>query len=124
MEESININDFSLSIKAPGQSIIDVGRFRERFELSQQALASLSGVHRSTVADTPSNEKLQRLMRDSLRVVSAVAAIIGDEERAVYWMRNTPIPEFGHRVAMELVAHDKTDSVVKYLLSIQSGSSG
>lgn len=124
MEQSIGINDFSLSLKAPGQSIIDVGRFRERFELSQQALANLSGVHRSTVADAPSNEKLQSLMRDALRVVSAAVAITGDEERAIYWLRNTPIPEFGHRVAMDLLADGKVESIVKYLRSIESGFSG
>ncbi len=124
MEQIVSIKDFSLSLKTPGQTTIDVGRFRKHFELSQQALARLAGVHRATVADAPANEKLQRLMRDSLRIVSAATAIADDEERAIYWMRNTPIPEFDHRTAMDLVADGKTDAVVKYLLSIESGSSG
>mgnify|MGYP003627259930 CR=1 FL=1 len=124
MEQVVSINDFSLSLKTPGQATIDVGRFREHFGLSQQALAHLARVHRATVADAPSNEKLQCLMRNFLRVVSAAAGIAGDEERAIYWMRNTPIPEFDHRTAMDLVAEGKIEAVVKYLLSIESGSSG
>ncbi len=70
------------------------------------------------------HEKLQRLMREALRVVSASAGITGDEDRAIYWMRNTPIPEFDNRTAMDLVAEGKADAVVKYLQSIESGSSG
>ena len=124
MKLAVGISDFFLELKAPGQPIIDAGRFRERFELSQQALASLSGVHRSAVADAPSNEKLQGFMRDSLHVFLAAAKVSEDPEFAIYWMRNTPIPTFGHRVAIDLVADGKTESVVMYLVSIESGSSG
>ena len=116
--------EFSLGLKAAGESIIDAGHFRERFKLSQQALARLAGVHRATVADAPSNEKLQNFMRESLRVVSAAAEIAGNDDNAVYWMRNSPIPEFGHQFAMDLVAKGKTEAVIKYLQSVESGFSG
>ncbi len=111
-------------LQATGQTIIDVERFRARFALSKQTLASLAGVHRTTVTDAPNNEKLQRLMREALRVMSAASAITSDATRAIYWMRNTPIPEFDHRMAFDLIAAGKTEAVLKYLRSIESGSTG
>jgi len=42
--------------------------------------------------------------------------------RAIYWYRNTPIPELKHRTAEHLVSTCNTDAVDAYLLSIQSGS--
>lgn len=113
-----------LDLQAPGQTIIDAERFRARFELSKQSLAALARVHRTTVSDAPGNEKLQRMMRDSLRVLSGARALTGDTTRAIYWMRNTPIAEFDHQVALELVAAGKTDAVLRYLRSIESGASG
>lgn len=99
-------------------------RFRARFELSKQALAALARVHRTTVSDAPGNEKLQRLMRDALRVFSGAHELTGDVTRAIYWMRNTPITEFDHQVALELVAAGKTDAVLRYLRSGTVGAGG
>jgi hypothetical protein len=63
-------------------------------------------------------------MREALRVLSAAFDIARDRERAIYWYRNSPIPEFQHRTAEQLVAEGKTDAVLSYLASISSGSSG
>jgi hypothetical protein len=51
-------------------------------------------------------------------------AVAGDRDRAIYWYRNTPIPEFRHQTAEHLVSIGRTDAVVSYLQSIESGSSG
>ena len=61
---------------------------------------------------------------DAMLVLSAAMVIAGDRDRAIYWYRNTPIPELQHRTAEHLVSTGKTDAVVSYLLSIESGSSG
>ena len=61
---------------------------------------------------------------DAMRVLSAAMVIAGDRDRAIYWYRNTPILEFQHRTAEHLVSIGKTDAVVSYLLSIESGSTG
>lgn len=81
-------------------------------------------MHRTTVAEAPTNAKLQTFMRDTLRVLSAAMNVSGDRDRAIYWYRNAPIPEFRHRTAEHLVSTGKTDAVVSYLLSIESGSTG
>ena len=46
--------------------------------LRQQDLAQLAHVHRTTVAEAPTNAKLQHFMRDTLRVLSASMAVAGD----------------------------------------------
>lgn len=61
---------------------------------------------------------------DALRVLWAATGVAGDRDRAIYWYRNTPIPDFQHQTAEHLVSTGRTDAVVAYLQSIESGSSG
>ena len=124
MAAQLDFQAFAEGLRAPDQLLIAPERFADALQLRQQELAELARVHRTTVADAPSNTKLQRFMRDSLRVLSAAAAVSGDRARTIYWYRNTPIPEFEHRTAEQLVSAGKTDAVVSYLLSIASGSTG
>lgn len=104
--------------------VIAPDRFAAAMHLRQHDLAQLAHVHRTTVAEAPANAKLQQYMRDALRVISAAFRVAGNTDRATYWYRNTPIPEFGHRTAEQLVSAGKTDAVVQYLTSIDAGSTG
>ena len=63
-------------------------------------------------------------MRESLQVISAALEVAQDRDRAFFWYRNAPIPEFGHRTAEQLVADHKTDAVLAYLRSVRGGSTG
>jgi len=47
-----------------------------------------------------------------------------DRGRAIYWYRNAPIAEFGHRTAEQIVSEGKAEAVVTYLTSIAAGSTG
>ena len=124
MEADAVLQNFADELRSPGQPVIAPERFAAALHLRQQDLAQLAHVHRTTVAEAPTNAKLQSFMRDALRVLSAAVAVTGDRDRAIYWYRNTPIPEFQHRTAEHLVSTGKTNAVVTYLLSIESGSSG
>ncbi len=124
MEVDISFQTFADELRSPGQPAIAPERFAAAMHLHQQDLAQLAHVHRTTVAEAPTNAKLQAFMRDALRVLSAAMSVAGDRDRAIYWYRNTPIPEFRHLTAEHLVSTGKTDAVVSYLLSIESGSSG
>jgi hypothetical protein len=77
-----------------------------------------------TFADELGSPGQPVITADALRVLSAAMGVTGDRDRATYWYRNTPIPEFQHRTAEHLVSAGKTDAVVAYLLSIESGSTG
>jgi hypothetical protein len=59
-----------------------------------------------------------------LHALSAALDVTRDRDRSIFWFRNIPIPEFGHRTAETVVADGKTDAVVAYLTSIAAGSSG
>jgi len=61
--------------------------------------------------------KLQQFMRDTLRVLSAAMEINPDQAQAMYWYKNTPIPEFQHRTGEQLVSAGKTEAVISYLPS-------
>ena len=124
MEVDAGFQTFADELRSPGQPVIAPERFAAAMHLRQQDLAQLAHVHRTTVAEAPTNAKLQTFMRDTLRVLSAAMNVSGDRDRAIYWYRNTPIPEFQHRTAEHLVSTGKTDAVVSYLLSIESGSTG
>ena len=115
---------FAEEFRAPGQALIQPERFAGALHLQVQDLARLAGVHRTTVTEAPANAKLQGFLRDALRVMSATYQITHDRERAFFWFRNEPIPEFEHRTAEDLVAKGKTEAVIAYLTSIAAGSSG
>jgi transcriptional regulator with XRE-family HTH domain len=115
---------FAEEFRTPGQPVIQPERFAEASHLRVQDLAKLAGVHRTTVTETPSNARLQRYLREALRALSAAFEVTHDRDRSIFWFRNSPIPEFGHRTAETLVAEGKTDAVVAYLSSIAAGSSG
>jgi hypothetical protein len=115
---------FAEEFRAPDQPVIQPERFAEALHLRLQDLATLAGVHRTTLTETPSNARLQGFLREALRALSAAYEITQDRDRAIYWYRNSPIPEFDHRTAEQLVAAGKTDAVIRYLTSIAAGSSG
>ncbi|CCV05620.1 hypothetical protein MESS2_1600012 [Mesorhizobium metallidurans STM 2683] len=43
-------------------------------------------------------------MREMVEVISAATELTGDVDKAVYWYRNEPIADCGHRMAAEFVA--------------------
>jgi Protein of unknown function (DUF2384) len=115
---------FAEEFRASDQPLIDPERFAVALNLQLQDLAKIAGVHRTTITETPSNAKLQRFLREALRALSAAYEITHDRNRSLFWFRNTPIPEFGHRSAEQLIAEGKADAIIAYLSSIASGSSG
>jgi hypothetical protein len=119
-----NFVGFAEEFREPGQTVIRPERFAAALNLQLQELAQLAHVHRATVSEAPANAKLQGYMRNSLQVISAALEVAQDRDRALYWYRNAPIPEFEHRTAEQLVADQKTEAVLAYLQSIRSGSSG
>jgi hypothetical protein len=115
---------FAEEFRAPDRPLIQPERFAEALHLRLTDLATLAGVHRTTVTETPSNARLQGFLREALRALSAAYDVTHDRDRAIYWYRNSPIPEFAHQTAEQLVAAGKTEAVISYLTSIAAGSSG
>jgi transcriptional regulator with XRE-family HTH domain len=115
---------FAEQFRAPGDAILEPMRMAEALQLSQQDFAELAGVHRATLRDSPQNARLQAYLREVLRVLAAATEIAGSQDKAIFWYRNSPIRDFEFKTAERLVAAGKGDAVVRYLSSIESGSSG
>jgi hypothetical protein len=118
------IMGFAEEFQMPGQTAIQPQRFADALNLRILELAKLAGVHPTTVVETPGNARLQGYLQDAVRALSAAVDVTQDRDRAIYWFRNTPIPEFGHRTAETIVAEGKTNAMIAYLNAISPGSSG
>lgn len=122
---AISFPDFVDSLREPSShTSLSASRLAEALELPAQELAALARVHRNTLQAAPTSFKLQSAMRDVVRALSAAYALCGDIDRALFWFRNHPIPEFGHRTAIDLVAAGKVDAVVDYVESLSAGFTG
>ena len=47
-------------------------------------------------------------------------AVNQDPEKAAFFVRNQPIPSFGHETALQLVGEGRIEDVIAYLASIKS----
>lgn len=94
-------------------------------EISQQRLADLAGVHRTTLSRAPESEKVQDFLRDCLSVISLLLEFNGgDVERAVYWFKAVPLVELGGKTAEQFVAEGKVEGVRDYLINLSAGATG
>lgn len=122
---AVQFSDFLTSIKDDNsRTALSPERLAGALGLPLQRLATLARVHRNTVATAPTSPKLQDAMVDVVRVLSAVHALTGDIDRALFWFRNQPIPEFDHLTAMQLVGQGKVQAVIDYVESISAGAAG
>jgi hypothetical protein len=45
-------------------------------------------------------------------------------DKAIYWYRNEPIVDYGHRTAAELVAEGHAEAVMAFIRDIEDGARG
>ena len=63
-------------------------------------------------------------------VIAAPAAAMdckaarGDVDKAIYWYRNEPIADYGHRTAAELVANGQVGAVLAFIRDLENGARG
>lgn len=104
--------------------ILSPTRVGEEFLMGVQELADLSRVHRNSVRTHPENKQLQATLVNLLRVRSAAMAVSREPQKATFFVRNQPIPSFGHKTALQLVGEGRTEDVIEYLASIEAGFVG
>jgi hypothetical protein len=68
--------------------------------------------------------KTKRFIWESLIVLGAALVLTKDETRVRHWFCRAAIPDFGRKTPLVLVAEGKADSLLAYIKSISSGSSG
>jgi len=59
-----------------------------------------------------------------VKVIAAAANLADDIDKAIFWFRNEPIGDYGHKTAAELVAEGHTDAVLSYLRDLENGARG
>jgi len=116
--------DLLESMREPGTSRFSVAGIADALDLQQQELATLARVHRNTLRTHPESPRLQSTLRDLMQVLSAACAIQPDPQRAIFLIKNEPIPSFRHKTLLQLVQDDRAGDAIRYLESIQSGFVG
>ena len=121
---SIAFADVLESVREAGTSHISATGVADAFGLQYQDLATLAGVHRNTLRTHPESPRLQAALRDLMRVLSAATAVQPNTARALFMVKNEPIPAFHHKTLLQLVQEGRTDDVIDYLESISAGFTG
>ena len=88
---------FLSELQEPGRPIISPMRFAQKLNLEQQRLAELAHVHRNTVSRMPGSPRLQDFLREAVRVLAAAFSLAESPDRALYWFRSHPIPDFDYK---------------------------
>jgi len=117
------MSGFVSSLQEPRTPYISPKRFSEALGVQVASLAALAGVHRNTLRN-PASERLQDKLREMIKAITAAAALTGDIDKAVYWFRNEPIADYGHKTAAELVAEGHLEAVLAYLRDLENGANG
>lgn len=117
-------SDALQSAREPGTSRLSASGVADVLGLQQQDLAVLAGVHRNTLRTHPESPRLQAALRDLMRVLSAATVVQPDTQRAIFLVKNEPIPTFRHKTLLQLVQEGRTEDAIDYLESIGSGFTG
>lgn len=121
---STAFSDVLESVREVGTSRFSAANVAHVMGLQFQDLAELAKVHRNTLRTHPESPRLQSALRDLMRVLSAAAAVQPDPQRAIFLIKNEPIPAFRHKTLLQLVQEGRTDDAIAYLESISTGFVG
>jgi hypothetical protein len=117
------VSVFVASLQEPRTPYISPKRLSQALGVKVANLAQLTGVHRNTLRNL-SSELLQGRMREMIKVISAATELTGDIDKAIYWYRNEPIADYGHRTAAELVADGQVEAVLAFIRDLENGARG
>jgi hypothetical protein len=117
------VSGFVDSLQEPRTPYISPRRLSKALGVKVANLAQLTGVHRNTLRN-PSSERLQGRMREMVKVISAATELTGDVDKAIYWYRNEPIVDYGHRTAAELVPEGHAEAVLAFIRDLENVARG
>lgn len=112
------------TLKDSERPMISPSRLASVLALQIQDFAACAGVHRNTLRNHPESARVQAFSRNVVRVLSAASDVQPDRESIVFWLMNQPLRPFRHKTAFELICEGRSDDVVDYLASIESGFAG
>ncbi|VWC77578.1 hypothetical protein BLA50215_00993 [Burkholderia lata] len=95
-----------------------------RVHIDMQTLARLAHVHRNTMSRLAGSESVQKFLREALRIIRAATDISGDVHGTLFWYRNEPLPTFDDKTAERLVSEGRTEDLLRYIASLETGAAG
>jgi hypothetical protein len=107
-----------------GAPVLSPKRFSEVLSMDLQTLAAQAHVHRNTIHRAPASEGVQRFLREAMRVIRAAVDRSGNLDRALFWYRNEPLQPFGYKSAEQLVSEGRTEDLLRYIESLETGAAG
>lgn len=120
-----NFNRFLNFLSAETSSAsISPKRFGQVLSLDMQTLAAKAHVHCNTISRAPDAESVQVYLRESVSVMRAAVDIAGSVEKVIFWFKNNPLPTFDYKTPQDLVSEGRTDALIRYIQSLQTGFAG
>nr|WP_319516926.1 antitoxin Xre/MbcA/ParS toxin-binding domain-containing protein [uncultured Cohaesibacter sp.] len=101
--------------------IISARTFAKNLGITQTELAKLTGINRHSFYRQSGLRKLNDAVRPLLSILNLASEMTGSDQRAALWFKHQPIPGWAGKTAFDLVSERKSDRVIAYLLSVQSG---
>ncbi|WP_096171935.1 antitoxin Xre/MbcA/ParS toxin-binding domain-containing protein [Cohaesibacter sp. ES.047] len=101
--------------------IISARAFAKRLGITQTELALLTGVDRQSFYRQSGLRKLNEAVRPLMSILNLASEMTGSDQRAALWFKHQPIPGWAGKTAFDLVLERKSDRVLDYLKSVQSG---
>lgn len=102
----------------------DPGKLAVLLDISKTDLARLARVHRTTLTRNPASPIVQDRLGQIVSILTRATELSGSRRKALVWFHHQPIPAFGFRRAIELVADDQGDAVLSWLDAVEDGAYG
>lgn len=104
------------SLRVPGTLHISPKRVVAVLGIRAKQLAAISNPDGNVVIrNDHGTARMQAVLRDLVRILSAVRANHETPEQMLYWLMNYPIPQFYYRTAFEMYANARTEEVIAAL---------
>lgn len=118
------VDDLRAAARPSGLPIINPKLFASALSMDIQVLANRAHVHRTTITRAEGSEKLQKFLREAMRVLAAATDINGNFHDALFWFRNEPISAFDYQTPEQLVSDGRADDLLRYVRALSAGAVG
>ena len=112
--------EFLESLRDTKSSHFSPERMAAALGIRVTTFARMLGIPRTALRN-PSSKRVQVKLREIIEVISSASVLTDDVSKAIYWCRNAPIADYGHRTATELVAAGHGDAVLAHLRDLENG---
>lgn len=104
------------TLRIPGTPHISPKRVISALGIRAKDLTAISNPRGNVIIrNDQGTAKMQRALRNLIRILSAARTNHDKPEQLLYWLMNYPIPQFYYRTAFEIYADARTDELLAML---------